>query len=330
MEQTFEVTKAGLNKMKNQMKCKEGADAGRGELERYLSHVNEAFNIFEVEKADKTSLEKSVESEPLQFGDFDIGMQIVDDVVTVDEPLVCRICISSEIFKLADIHLEIYIDGTLVDTLDKERVLCDAEHEIEIVRPKIAGDGKILFLTSPPGSTTGSKWNGKFLVKDIEEEAKGAPDFAEMIPGSFNEEEVKEINEIKEMAQEWQKWKTGLVTAGDSENIGVRSEIGEPGPVDTNPAFLEVDIYEDVLKVADKYMENAEQFVNCQLKDQIGVNPNTLALDNMIELAECMARSASLLIGREKATNMKKDILDVRSLYLFSSTAHHRKEDFIS
>ena len=298
----------------------------KGELERYLSHVDEAFNIFEVEKSVECG-----ESESNRFEDFDISVQMVDDVVTADEPLLCRICIGSEIFKLADVHFEIYINDALVETFDHKRVRCNTEHKIEIVRPEVAGeDGKIQLLTAAHGSKTGSRWNGKFLVKEIEEDEKSSTDFTEAITESFDEEEIKEMRELKEMAQEWQKWKNGLVMADKSENTVIESRIGKPGAVDANPAFLEVDIYEEVLRIADKYMENAEQFVRCQLEDHIGVNPDTLALDNMIELAECMARSASLLIGSEKAMKMKKDVLDVRSLYLSSPTSHHRKEDFIS
>ncbi len=319
-----------------------GLDSDLNRLDDFLLHEDDSFDIFEVRKEDENTAEKisqelaeelDIENlkdcgiGTLRFGDFDVVMQPKEDVIEMGGPLVCRFCIASEIFKVADIHLEIRIDGTIVDSFDQKQVKCDIEHEIEVLRPEVAGDGEILILTSPPGSESGSKWREKFVVKAVE---PAGDDTAELsasevdaeFPGGFSEEDVMEMKEIKEMASEWQKWKNGVsMSNGDVKDPDLNLDLPEKNSIEPNPAILEADIYQDVLKIVDRYMEKAEKFVGRQLSGNIKATPDTLALDNIKDLAECMGRSASLIIGKEKALKMKDELLNLRSLYLFSSYA---------
>ncbi|MCW7076512.1 MAG: hypothetical protein OCU18_04365 [Candidatus Syntrophoarchaeum sp.] len=330
-----------MNEMRDLTKENEGQDFG-DRLEHFLRHEDTSFDIFKVKKEDRITADKLTHElvadlnlenskdkdgiQALQFGDFDVRMQIVDDAVEVGAPIVCRIFIESEIFKVVDIHIEVRVNGTLVDSFDQERVKCDTEHKIAIRGSTHAGEGEILLITSPPGSRSGSKWREKLLVKAVERADERNPDISvldEKLPDGLNEEDVREMREIKEIADEWQQWKNTMTGCNDEmgENLKMATLKENRRYVEPCSAILEADIYQDVLKIADKYMEKAEKFVSRQVKDQIGATPDTLALDNVKDLAECMGRSASLLIGKEKAMKMKEDILNLRSLYLFASNA---------
>ncbi len=247
---------------------------------------------------------------------FEVELRIDDETIEVGKPLICRICVGSELFKAVLIRLEVRVDGLLVDSIEDKWIKCDEEHVIELNRPEVAGEGEITLLTSPPGFNSRSNWGETFLVKDGEEvidKDATEPSPATEEPGGFSEdfseEDLDAIREIKGMVDEWQSWK-GEAPSADIEFIHAQP----------NRALSNLDIYQDLLKIVEKYMNEGDLFLEQQIKHHLGATPDTIAIDNLNYLADYIERSATLLFGKEKANALKNDILNLRSSYLPTSS----------
>jgi len=188
----------------------------------------------------------------------------------------------------------------IVDTTNDEWIRCDTEHEIEVTKPEVAGTGKLLLFTSPPGFNSGPESEATFLV-----EAKKEEEMKATAPNILGDTDLDGLKEMKEVVEEWHEWKDELPTAAPSSSVPALDQLCQV-----------IDIYQDLLAIVAKYMNDGESFLERQLEDHFDLAPDSLALNNLEELAEFAGRSASLLIGTEKAMDLKSEILNLRSQYI--------------
>jgi len=236
---------------------------------------------------------------------FEARIEVDNDSLEVGEPLICRIIIKSGLFKAVLVRIEAKIDDVLVDTIGDEWIKCDIEHEITVIRPEVAGRGELCLFTSPPGFSSGPVAKTSFTIRRNEEkenETKEQSDFALSIPGGTS---LDGIDEMKKIVEEWHEWKDELPSTASSPSDPALDQLCQM-----------IDIYQDLLAIIAEYMNEGENFLESQLKDHLDITPDSLALTDLEELAECAGRSASLLIGRDKAMDLKNDILDLCSHYI--------------